>query len=304
MDGANLLAMLADAGIPARLVSLEDADAIREQVRTLHRQGEVDDGLYHEWIRKYVDHPLPKNVQRARSVLVYSRPSPPLLVGFGWRGKTVDLVVPPTYHDYWDSVSEVRGILRRATGRSNSYIAKAVVPLKLMGVMTGIARYGRNNVTYVGDYGSFHRLGAMYTDLEPDGAGLGTMRPLPKCKTCRACVKACPTGAVCSDRFMVKAERCITRYNERNADQPFPDWISPSWHNALMGCMICQAACPYNRGVMKFKRSVDSFSEAETVYLLRGRFTGAKARSMAAMLRRMGIELTALPRNLQVLLGE
>lgn len=301
--GKDLIGHLGRSGIRARLVSLEDAESAREQVRTLHRDGAVDDGIYQEWIRKYMDHSLPKNVRRARSVLIYSWPSPPLHVGFGWKGRTVDLVIPPSYHDYWKSVSVVRGRVKQATGRSDCYVAKAVVPLKLLGVRSGLARYGRNNVTYVEGNGSFQRLGAMYTDLEPDGEEPGGMTPLPKCRTCRACVKACPTGAVCADRFLVKAERCITRYNERTAKHPFPGWISPSWHNALVGCMKCQVACPYNRDVLGLRKEGGSFTETDTAYLLGGKFSGQKATLMGRRLRRIGLELTVFPRNLEVLLG-
>ena len=28
---------------------------------------------------------------------------------------------------------------------------------------------------------------------------------------------------------------------------PFPTWIKPEWHNCIVGCMRCQAACPENK---------------------------------------------------------
>ncbi|MCU0859889.1 MAG: hypothetical protein MUE55_04835 [Thermoplasmata archaeon] len=301
MEGAELLTELARKGIRARLVSLEDVESVREDVRALHREGAVDDGLYKEWIRRYVDHPLPKDVRKAKSVLVYSRPSLPLTVGFAWKGGTVELVVPPTYHDYWESMSAVRGTVREFAGR-DCYIAKAVLPLKLLSARSGIVRYGRNNITYVEGNGSFHRLGAIYTSIEPDGEGLVPPMALPKCRTCRACVKACPTGAVCGDRFLVRAEKCLTRFNERTADRPFPRWISPSWHNSLLGCMKCQLVCPYNGGVLERRKDGVSFSEAETSYLLKGAFRGEKAKTMGRKLRRAGVDPALLPRNLAVML--
>lgn len=304
MYGNDLLTALGQRGIPARLVSLDHAENVRGQVRDLHSSGEVEDGLYKEWLHRYVDHPMPKNIRRARSVLVFSYPSPPLYASFWRDGRRIELVVPPTYHDYWESVSTVRRLMKETAGRSDCFVAKAVVPLKLIAVRSGIARYGRNNITYVEGQGSFHRLGAMYTDLEPEVDGLGPMRPLPKCETCRACVRACPAGAICSDRFLVRAERCITRYNERAADKPFPHWISPSWHNALQGCMICQRACPYNAKVLGLRKEGADFSEAETSYLLRGRFEGDKAKAMGRKLRKVGLELTVFPRNLKVLLSQ
>ena len=81
---------------------------------------------------------------------------------------------------------------------------------------------------------------------------------------------ACPTGAIAADRFLLHAERCLVFHNERPGTVAFPEWIPPSSHGCLVGCMKCQEECPENAGLLD--RTVDEgdFSEEDTAVLLDG----------------------------------
>jgi len=50
--------------------------------------------------------------------------------------------------------------------------------------------------------------------------------------------------------------------------QRFPDWIDPSWHNCLVGCMHCQKVCPANKKVVNWVEPGPTFSEVETKLLV------------------------------------
>jgi len=54
-----------------------------------------------------------------------------------------------------------------------------------------------------------------------------------RCQTCQACLRACPTGAIAVERFLVRAERCVTFRNEKPGSVPFPAWVNPTWQNCL-----------------------------------------------------------------------
>jgi hypothetical protein len=79
---------------------------------------------------------------------------------------------------------------------------------------------------------------------------------------------ACPSRAIDSDRFLIHAERCITFHNERPG--AFPGWLNASWHNSLVGCMVCQNNCPVNRKLMNRSEDGPIFFEEETAALLQG----------------------------------
>jgi epoxyqueuosine reductase len=153
--------------------------------------------------------------------------------------------------------------------------------------------------------GSFHRLAAFYSSLPCDSDDWRPAEMVERCRTCSACRQACPAGAIPEDRFLLHAERCLVFHNEKPARVPFPGWIQPSWHHCLVGCMICQQACPENRQVLDFVREETVFSEEETRLLLEGVEPDDLPAETAGKLRSADLaDMTELlPRNLRALLN-
>ncbi|HDP96244.1 MAG TPA: 4Fe-4S dicluster domain-containing protein [Euryarchaeota archaeon] len=182
-------------------------------------------------------------------------------------------------------------------------VEKARLPVKLLAVRSGLALYGKNNLTYVPRYGSFHRLMAYYTDYDSPKDYWQEKKSLPLCDNCKACLDACPTKAVQKDRFMIQADICLTYLNEKDSKHGFPDWVDISAHNSLVGCMHCQRACPYDKSVLNWYEDRIIFSEKETSYLLKGKYSGVRAEKIEKKLNKIGLDLTLFPRNLIVLLS-
>ena len=90
------------------------------------------------------------------------------------------------------------------------------------------------------------------------------------CESCRACLRHCPSGAITTERFLLRAERCIVFHNEQPGDIPFPAWMEASWHNCLVGCMHCQRICPENRDFLEWIEDGAEFSSEETALLVAG----------------------------------
>jgi len=150
-----------------------------------------------------------------------------------------------------------------------------------------LTAYGRNNIAYAPGWGSFHGLVSVYSDLPPGEDNWQQPQMLERCSLCKACRKSCPTQAVPSDRFLLRAERCLTFHNEMPGNVPFPDWIDPSWHNCLVGCMECQKVCPENKDVLGWVEEGPEFSEDETALILSGSpmdsFAQATVQKLAAV---------------------
>ncbi|HAA85103.1 MAG TPA: hypothetical protein DCE14_01985 [Kosmotogaceae bacterium] len=123
-------------------------------------------------------------------------------------------------------------------------VGRAALPEKLLAARTGLAGYGRNNITYVPKAGSYHRLVALYTDMPCEDYEWQSPSRLDECKNCSACIRSCPTGCIVEERFLINASRCLTYFNESR--RPFPSWVNSKWHNAIIGCLKCQMICPAN----------------------------------------------------------
>ncbi len=199
------------------------------------------------------------------------------------------------------SREEMQACLTDFLSERGYQVRRAYLPDKMLVARSGLARYGKNNITYIPESGSFHRPAAFYSDLPAPGLPLGEHQMLDMCRNCVACARACPTGAIAQDRFLLRAERCITFLNELPGE--FPGWVDPAWHNCVNGCMRCQLACPADRGVWDWAEERDGFDEEETGLILEGAVLDDLPPETRAKLGRLHLDhhIDVLPRNLGVL---
>jgi len=161
--------------------------------------------------------------------------------------------------------------IRKVLAPAGSSVARARGPRKAMLALSTLGHYGRNNLVYVAGLGSYHRPVVLVSDVPCEEVPRREEpKALPRCSTCKACLAACPTQAIGEDRFLVHAERCLTFWNEKPPDVPFPAWIRPEWHNALVGCLRCQEVCPENRTFIESIVEGPRFDEEATRAFLAG----------------------------------
>ncbi len=238
--------------------------------------------------RKYIDnfdYTPPKDLPRAKSLIIVSLPDWISAVTFHDRGISRDILIPCGYVDFWITEKMVKervaaDILKDpAAGLVPAY----GVPMKTLAAYSGLATYGKNNISYVEGYGSCNSLYAFYTDKGlPDQ--WGPMRMLRFCKGCQICSAVCPTKAVRYDEFVIDAGKCLSLYNERK--EPMPSWIDPAAHHTLAGCLRCQEKCPANREGLRNIKKLADISEQETGLLLGGGSDPALRASIAKKLER------------------
>jgi len=208
----------------------------------------------------------------ARSVIVVSTPAHLRSVGFRWKGTTHTLLVPGGYFYYENEAFREplrRQVAARVVGDAKANLVFANPALKTLAVRSGLAEYGKNNITYVDGYGSFHILWAFFCEAELPDQWTRPYRTMRACEGCSVCARDCPTQAIRGSDFVLDAGRCITAYNE--VKEPLPDWIDAKAHNSLIGCLKCQYDCPANSVPRQKCEPVAELNEAETGMLLNGR---------------------------------
>jgi epoxyqueuosine reductase len=314
----ELFSQLTQRGYQGRVISIQHLGDLQEEIEGRYREGLFDQELYQTYLAAFTFRP-PDSLPEARSMIIVAIPQPQTGVTFTWAcpeprpehsrrgsrrdGEPVRLIIPPTYFEQ-GTENHVREFLTRVLEPVGYRVAEAVLPKKLLAVRSGLAAYGKNNISYVPGMGSFHGLVAVYSDLPAREDHWRELQMMESCQNCSACLRHCPVGAITSERFLLRAERCITFHNEKPGDVPFPAWLDPSWHNCLIGCLHCQRVCPQNREFLHWVEGRAEFSQEETALLLQGVALDQLPPATVKKLEQSDVIklLDVLPRNLGVLL--
>lgn len=236
-------------GCRLRAVPIERAGSLREDLDRFESSEELNG------FQRHILHGIyrfdPPAAFEARQVLIIATPTPSCAkVEFEWEGETRRIFCICRSDETGTGESPGKQAIRwlETLLSPAGYRVESAghLPLKRLAVRSGLATYGRNNITYVEGMGSFHTLSAFYTDLPPDCDGNDWREVCVHelCASCGACIAACPTGAVRPDRFLIDTDRCLTFFIE--SPREWPSWIPRSIHRCLVDCLACQIDCPLN----------------------------------------------------------
>jgi len=138
-----------------------------------------------------------------------------------------------------DTLADLQGqaVLARAC------VDTALVFERQLAERAGLAFLGKNTLAIVPGVGSYFHLAVLVVDaLLPVTSA---QRTLEGCGRCRACLDACPTGALDAD-YRIDARRCVSYLTIEHAGV-VPRELRRGIGTRIFGCDECQAVCPYNR---------------------------------------------------------
>ncbi|HMK93119.1 MAG TPA: 4Fe-4S double cluster binding domain-containing protein [Thermoleophilia bacterium] len=301
LDWPGIVEKLREAGWTAAVVGAERLADVAGRVAGILASGELP-GPIAEHLAGETRIEWPAGGAPARSVVVAATARPLTHAVLTVDGRARHVAVPPHYAGYRTVPDRLAAALREALVPYGYAAARFEPPLKTLAACAGLARYGRNNIAYVPGLGSYLMLAACACDAPPPhDAPWGEPLQLERCERCSACLRACPSGAIRADRFLLQTDRCLTCVNEYEA--PLPDWVDPGWHHAAVGCLRCQQACPENATVELLVDDPVTFDAEETAAILAG--SAALPVETRARMARCGLDYSPalISRNLRVLLG-
>lgn len=108
--------------------------------------------------------------------------------------------------------------------------------------LAGLGWVGKNTLLLNRQLGSWFLLAAVLTS---ETLVYDVPVTTGHCGTCRACLDACPTGAIV-EPYRLDARKCIS-YLTIELREPIPPEQRASIGSRIFGCDICQDVCPFNR---------------------------------------------------------
>ena len=121
------------------------------------------------------------------------------------------------------------------------FVDSAPVLEKAWARKSGLGWVGKNANLITKKHGSFYFLAEIICDLELEY----DLAVTDHCGSCRACIDACPTQAIVSDRI-VDGSKCIS-YATIELKNEIPDYFNGKMDDWMFGCDVCQDVCPWNR---------------------------------------------------------
>ncbi|SNB78314.1 epoxyqueuosine reductase [Rhodoblastus acidophilus] len=125
-------------------------------------------------------------------------------------------------------------------GEVKVFVDTAPVMEKPLAAAAGLGWQGKHTNLVSRQFGSWLFLGSIFTNLD-----LPADPPeADHCGKCRACVDACPTGAL--DSGKIDARLCVSYLTIETKGQ-IPAGLREKIGNRIYGCDDCLAVCPWNK---------------------------------------------------------
>ena len=194
--------------------------------------------------------------------------------------------------------------------RGRAYVDTGPILERELARRAGLGWFGKNTMLINPVRGSYFFVGLLLVDV-----ALTADAPFAedRCGTCRACLDACPTGALLGrddgGAPVIDARRCIS-YLTIELRGPIPRELRRPMGNRVFGCDICQEVCPWNdtfaRPAEEVRYRVRSDLDGPTLVDLAERLLAMDDRSFREGFRRSPVSRAGragMLRNVCVALG-
>jgi epoxyqueuosine reductase len=121
------------------------------------------------------------------------------------------------------------------------FVDSAPVLDRAWAAKSGLGWIGKNSMLITKQKGSFYFIAELILDLEL----VSDYATTDHCGTCTACIDACPTDAIVSNK-VIDSTKCIS-YLTIELREQIPTDFKNQMEGWAFGCDICQDVCPWNK---------------------------------------------------------
>jgi len=254
----QIIQELEQAGFRAAFLPISAMEQIRENYDTLEQRAPAT-GTAKGTAKRFQDNQPPKLEFEPKSILSVAYPYTGAKLALRRGGREIEIPIPPNCLDC-PAEWQIKEILKAGDCK---FAHTAGISQKLLAALSGLGQYGRNNICYIGEWGSCCGMCGFYTDIFYEGPVQSSLR-MEACEGCELCRAACPTGAI-GETQVIDANRCLAHVNNGH-EKRIPRWVPKDAHHTLVECLRCQECCPQNPPI-DFGRTL-ALDEAETKQLL------------------------------------
>ncbi len=267
----KIIKEIENKGLKAKLINISSIKKIDSELAKV----QTNNPFVKKYLSSYFDefnYDVNSVMKTAKSILIIAVPDPITRINFNINNKKKSILMPPMYlynssvknEKSQNKIIKINKVLEKILSKYFFEANKINLPAKLLAVKSGLGVYGKNNICYINGIGSFMWLGIYLTDIPCEDNTWVDYNNMKMCDDCDLCINNCPTNALDTDRFVVKANKCITYHNE--SENIFPKWIEKN--NSIIGCLRCQIVCPMNKSNVKNIKNIASFDEKESKQIL------------------------------------
>jgi epoxyqueuosine reductase len=162
------------------------------------------------------------------------------------KGKVSRYAWGDDYHDVLkEKLRDLFAFIKSIDETAEGKVCVDTAPImdKAWAARAGLGWIGKHSNLITKEYGSWVFIGEILLNLELE---YETEIVNDHCGTCKACLDACPTGAIVQP-FLVDSNRCLSYATIELRSPDLPAEITENLNGWLYGCDICQDVCPWNR---------------------------------------------------------
>ena len=142
-----------------------------------------------------------------------------------------------------DKLKQLMNFISEEIGEvhGRAFVDSAPVLDKAWAAKSGLGWIGKHSNLLTKQLGSFYFIAELIVELDLDYDTPVT----DHCGSCTACIDACPTNAIVSDK-VVDGSKCISYFTIELKNE-IPTSEKGKFEDWMFGCDICQDVCPWNR---------------------------------------------------------